>query len=306
MDVKCSCQHCKSNIVFESQDVGRTVACPHCNMETILHVPPVEVIKPPVLELYSDANQAAQYFESISDSQKPERGNSLYTVILSPGIVRYLKPEHLWEANLENVISGIGALSDCPEIKTPLCYFGKWTKEDSKFHDRHDRLPNYRHELTSFCIDQFLEGETWENKLRVHHSFGQYFNALPSHIYSYFHRIFKLGKKFHFNECVKSWVAEATENIDLAESFKKSPKFFVEIADLSQDDDDSNICCYVFKKTDFVKERLAIIEKEDEEQSVAEDTERLRKSGFSNFIYIMHDFAEWGVQDWPQHYARKA
>jgi len=36
MDAKCSCQHCGGHIVFEAQDTGRIIHCPHCGVEVIL------------------------------------------------------------------------------------------------------------------------------------------------------------------------------------------------------------------------------------------------------------------------------
>ena len=80
--------------------------------------------------------------------------------------------------------------------------------------------------------------------------------GLPSHVYSFFHTGLKLGKNFAFSECVTSWIANASENKDLAESFKMSPDYLVVI--ISNEED---CAFYVFKKTDFVKERMAIIAK---------------------------------------------
>lgn len=40
MDSKCSCQFCNGHIAFEPKDVGRTVACPHCGMDTKLFTAP--------------------------------------------------------------------------------------------------------------------------------------------------------------------------------------------------------------------------------------------------------------------------
>lgn len=38
--VKCNCQHCDGHIEFDSAGAGQTVECPHCQMETLLYVPP--------------------------------------------------------------------------------------------------------------------------------------------------------------------------------------------------------------------------------------------------------------------------
>ncbi len=187
---------------------------------------------------------------------------------------------------LNKLISAIKQLSEHPELKTPVVFLEQWTSDDTQFHDEHQRVRFDKPTLESSDIDYFIQDESWENKLRVHHSFGYFLlhNGLPSHVYSFFHAGLKLGKHFAFGECVASWVANAIENKDLAESFKKSPEHLVDLIPK-----DKGCVCYVFKKTDFVKERLAIIAKEVEEQSAADEAERLKKSNYSTFVYIMQD-----------------
>ena len=286
--VTCPCQVCNGNIEFDPSDFGdgetRTVECPLCKMETVLFVPHAEA--PPILPLSLSPQQATDFLRSVSQSQKSSEHEGVYTIILSPGLVRYLKPEVFWKTDIEKLINAIKVMSENPEIKTPAYYWDKWSENDRNFYNRRKRLPFDKPTLESSGIDCFIEDESWENKLRVHHSFGYFFlnNHLPSHVYSLFHMGLKLGKHFAFGECVDSWVANAIENKDLAESFEKSPEHLVHL--IPRDED---FICYVFKKTDFVKERLVIVAKETEEQSAAEEAEKLKKSNYSTFVYIMQD-----------------
>ena len=288
--VTCPCQVYNGNIEFDPSDFEsgetRTVECPHCKMETILFVPPAEVSKPPVLPPALTPDQALDFLRSVSQNQKSSEHEGVYTVILSPGVVRYLKPQVFWATDVEKLISAIKQLSENPEVKTPSFFVEKWSADDSKFYEQHKRLPFNKPILESSLIDCFIEDEPWENKFRVHHSFGYFLlkDGLPSRVYSFFHSGLKLEKHFAFGECVASWVANAIENKDLAESYKKSPEHLVDIIV-----NDEDYACFVFKKTDFVKERLAMMAKESEEQSAAEEAEKLKKSNYSTFVYIMQD-----------------
>jgi hypothetical protein len=44
---KCPCQHCSTNIEFEPEQAGQSVACPSCNLETLLRIPVARVRPPP-------------------------------------------------------------------------------------------------------------------------------------------------------------------------------------------------------------------------------------------------------------------
>jgi hypothetical protein len=39
--VKCICNHCDQHIEFEKQDLGETVNCPLCNLDTVLYIPEI-------------------------------------------------------------------------------------------------------------------------------------------------------------------------------------------------------------------------------------------------------------------------
>jgi hypothetical protein len=288
--VICRCNLCDGGIEFDAQDFQsgetRFVECPHCKMETILFVPPDETSKLPILQPFLTHEKAADFLYSITDAQKTVDLDRFYTIILSPGVVRYLEPVIFWNTDIEKLISATKQVSENPAIKTPEYFVANWTADDSSFFEKNKRLSHNKPTLQSSLIDCFIEDESWENKLRVHHSFGHFLLncGLPSHVYSFFHNWLQLEKNFAFEECVNSWVALAIENKDLAESYKKSPEHVVVIIN-----EDEVSACFVFKMTDFLKERIAINARDAEEESVAEEAEKLRKSNYSTFIYIMQD-----------------
>jgi DNA-directed RNA polymerase subunit RPC12/RpoP len=45
MMTKCSCNNCSGHLEFEESAAGSTLACPHCGMDTVLFIPPVERAK---------------------------------------------------------------------------------------------------------------------------------------------------------------------------------------------------------------------------------------------------------------------
>lgn len=44
-EIKCKCNVCGENIAFDLKQDGVTVACPHCQCETVLFVPPSDEAK---------------------------------------------------------------------------------------------------------------------------------------------------------------------------------------------------------------------------------------------------------------------
>ena len=46
--VVCRCRHCDGGIEFDASQAGETIICPHCELETLLFVPPADQ-KPPVI-----------------------------------------------------------------------------------------------------------------------------------------------------------------------------------------------------------------------------------------------------------------
>jgi hypothetical protein len=47
-EYKCNCQHCSGHISFPVEMAGQTILCPHCQLETLLFIPPVAT--PPKLK----------------------------------------------------------------------------------------------------------------------------------------------------------------------------------------------------------------------------------------------------------------
>jgi hypothetical protein len=46
-DAKCNCQHCGGHIAFPSEAAGQMIECPHCNLETLLFIPPAAILPKP-------------------------------------------------------------------------------------------------------------------------------------------------------------------------------------------------------------------------------------------------------------------
>jgi DNA-directed RNA polymerase subunit RPC12/RpoP len=42
---KCTCNNCSGRVEFEAEAAGQAVACPHCGMETVLHVPAAPIAR---------------------------------------------------------------------------------------------------------------------------------------------------------------------------------------------------------------------------------------------------------------------
>ena len=42
-ELKCNCQHCNGHIAFPSEMAGQSINCPHCQLETLLFMPPAAV-----------------------------------------------------------------------------------------------------------------------------------------------------------------------------------------------------------------------------------------------------------------------
>src|ERR1035441_2945936 len=40
---KCNCQYCNGHIAFAAEMAGQSINCPHCQLETLLFIPPAEV-----------------------------------------------------------------------------------------------------------------------------------------------------------------------------------------------------------------------------------------------------------------------
>ena len=129
----------------------------------------------------------------------------------------------------------------------------------------------------------------WEDTFRILHGFAVFHRdfGVPSSVYCCFHSALSL-RSFEFSECMNSWVKEAWEDAFITETFAKSDKHLIlECEDKSNDQAASPLA--VFKMTPYVVDQLEALRKLEEETKTAENLERLRKTRFATFVYIMED-----------------
>ena len=192
-----------------------------------------------------------------------------YTIILSPGVVRYVPVNDFFEIEIEKWVDLIRSHSSKPTIKTPAL-------DSYDFDDLHLEQ-----------LDLLFPELSWDERLRLHFKFGEVSaeQGLPTVVYSAFHSGLAL-LELEIEACLEAWIKEAWQNHDVAESYANSPDHFV-VAN------NQNI---VFEKTTFVSKRLAALEeqaKQEREKTTSnrafEEEDRLRKSRFNTFIYLMED-----------------
>ncbi len=209
----------------------------------------------------------------LSDTWRP----GAYTITFAPGVVKYLDVSDFLRADVTVWIEIFRGMSLQPLVKSP----------------------SGSGNLNLSAVDELIPSEPWDNRLRFHHAFGRLCLEfrVPSKVYCCFHRHLEL-KAVKADECVKAWVRSAWGNDDVTESFIASLDHLV-------------VEGLVFQKTPFVLERLQALEREAELESKrladeadararrqlqddaakkeAEDLDRLRKSSFRTFIYLMED-----------------
>ena len=201
-------------------------------------------------------------------SERPT-GCAFYSLTLGPGEIRYLKTDYFVAIDIEKWIEFFKQLSQTPEIEGP------WGgNPDGLDHIETKALFGYT---------------TWEDNFRIHHGFAVLNRdfLVPSLVYGNFHSTLML-RSFEFVECVDSWVREAWKDSFVIQTFLKSTQHLIlECAKNTDGPAESRLA--VFKKTPFVIERLEALRKLEEETKSAENLERLRKTGFTTFVYIMED-----------------
>src|SRR5208282_783045 len=47
MLIKCPCNNCSGHLEFEAHQVGVTVSCPHCGLDTVLFIPQAPLVSSP-------------------------------------------------------------------------------------------------------------------------------------------------------------------------------------------------------------------------------------------------------------------
>lgn len=211
------------------------------------------------------------------------RDGNAYTITLAPGVVRYLDLYFFCREDVERWIDLLRDLSPKPQIKSP----------PKDFYVPPDHLDG----LNFKAIDELFPDLPWEDKLRTHYLLGQFYieHKVPSRVYCCFHS--ELGLKgFALDECLNAWVRAAWRNGDVTASYDNSNDY---IKLPAKGDYGSTYDC-IFSKTPFVTSRLAELEHlaqraiKNEQRVAAEkrardESERLRKSQFRTFIYVMED-----------------
>ncbi len=202
-------------------------------------------------------------------SEAPSSSKPFYVITLAPGLVRYLDVALFLEADVTHWVDLIRGLCPQPRIQAPSYLDG---------------------------IDELLPDLSWESRLRAHHALGRLNleHGVPLAVYCCFHSELKLTA-LELDACLNAWVKEAWDNGDVEESFVDASDYLVLRLNAS-----SNGRRCVFRKTPFVTERLTALDREaqldakrqlDVEAARKEtgDLERLRKSNFDTFIYLMED-----------------
>jgi hypothetical protein len=206
--------------------------------------------------------------------------NSNYTVTLAPGVVRYFSLNAVLADDIEELIVALRKLSAQPQI---------------------NKVPQ-----AALDVDAMFLHEQWDHRLRMHHQQLNYLRLckdqqVPSVVYECFRD--ELGLKLpEFGECMKSWVSEAWSKQDVAESYAGSSKHLIV---------GSQFGPCVFFKTPFVENQLSLLadeakrkaeerrqlveaeierqRKEEVARKTTEDSERLRRSKFKTYVYVMED-----------------
>lgn len=179
-----------------------------------------------------------------------------YSITLSPGDVRFISVADFLAVSVEDWIDVLS------QFNTNLKVDGPWTNGALVF--------NVGLELDT--------SDNWSDKLRVQHAFGNISRdfGIPQDVYRSFHSLLRL-KALEFAECANAWVKDAWKNLVVTQSFTASDQHL-----LANDS-------VVFKKTPFIIQRLQEIQKDADASKTLEDLERLRRSRFTTFVYLMED-----------------
>jgi hypothetical protein len=272
-EAKCNCEHCDGSVLFPTEMAGQTIACPHCQLETQLVIPP-------------DANPAAPEPQPMDENssliskglftlfgmflnKQFQLGDAHYILYLEPGDVRYLQVRNFIGYKVDEWIAYFKQKALTPEIS------GAYGREDEG--------------LEAVTPELFFPEITWEDKFRILHSFAVLHRdyGVPATVYEYFHKLMKLHS-LEFAECINSWVKEAWKDYFIAKSYVRSDQFLtIQRGDVATDPEGVRFA--VFKKTPFVIERLEELRRLEEVEKTAENLERLRRSNFTIFVYLMED-----------------
>ena len=213
---------------------------------------------------------------AIKLAEEREGYRDLYVFALGPGQVRYLNAFDFFGADVDSLIQFLRAGSTAVEILFVP--------------DRISHPDTYGVTFETRDVDSVLRHSDWEYRLRVHHGLGRVLMQyeMPTAAYVLFHRHLELGQEFAVAECSEAWVRDSSTDGALANSYRSSPEHLFVFARPND--------FAVFKRTPFVRARLEIIADsehqriiQDEAKVAAAESERLRRSRFTTFVYIMED-----------------
>lgn len=226
------------------------------------------------IEIWNEAKRRI-HRKAIFEIQETE---GAYSITLGPGIVKYFDLGNFLESSADEVISLLKSTAKNFTLKIPdhsfslasLPYRGSFI---GNFSDCNVNISD---------IDGFLATEDWERRLRIHHAFCHFCfsNAMSSHVYACFHEWLDL-KEFAFDECLRAWVKNGDQSATILDSYRNSTEHAV----VSHE----NRYWLVFAKTPFLKGKLEAKEAEAANQISASEIDRLRKSKFDCYVYLMED-----------------
>jgi hypothetical protein len=198
-----------------------------------------------------------------------ELGDANYILYLAPGDVRHLQVRNFIKYKPDDWIAYFKQMSLTPKISGP---YGRECEG-----------------LEAVIPEGFFPEITWEDKFRILHSFAVLYRdyGVPSAVYENFHKLMKLHS-LEFAECINSWVKEAWNNYFIAQSYAESEQYLtVQRGDVTSDP--ATVRFAVFKKTPFVIQRFEELQKLEEAEKTTENLERLRRSNFKIYVYLMED-----------------
>jgi hypothetical protein len=176
---------------------------------------------------------------------------------------------------VEFIISSLRTKSKNPEIKVPQAMLHS---RDFEFGGVFlGLIPGESIQLDFAGVDSLIADTPWHEKLRIQHQISLFCikNKMHSAVYVCFHQNLRLTE-FAPEECLQAWVREALNNEDIVDSFEKSADHVI-------------IDGLVFVKNEFVRKKLAALEKEEKEKQASVEVSLLRQSQFDCFIYLMKD-----------------
>jgi hypothetical protein len=207
-----------------------------------------------------------------------------YAITLGPGVVKYFSIGNFLESSADGVVSSLKSISKEFTLKIPDCNFDLFSLKDLPFSGVF--MGNFFDcKVDISDIDGFLAEQDWERRLRTHHAFCQFCfsNAMSSFVYACFHEWLDL-KEFSFDECLKAWIKNGDQSETILDSYRTSTEHAV-----VRHESRNWLHWLVFAKTPFVKQRLEAKEAEAINKITASEIDRIRKSKFDCYVYVMED-----------------